>query len=66
VFDNVGGTVRNVVAALSELVHGRSAGDPEWQARVRDAADAAFERIRTFLDCEAVELSCSRSKTRKT
>ena len=56
VLDLVGGTTRNVVAALSELVHGTSTGDPEWHARVRNTAAAASAWVRTFLDCEAVEL----------
>jgi hypothetical protein len=56
VLDLVGGTMRNVVAALSELVHGRSTGDPEWHTRIRNTAAAASAWIRTFLDCEAVQL----------
>jgi hypothetical protein len=56
VLDLVGGTMRNVVDALGELVHGRATGDPEWHARLRNATAAASAWVRTFLDCEAVEL----------
>lgn len=56
VVDLVRGTVRNVVAAFGEFVHGKAAGDPAWHGHVRVMNDAATAWIQTFLDCEAVVL----------
>jgi hypothetical protein len=55
VLDIVSGTMRNVVAALSELTHGRSTSEPEWRLHVHDTSAAASAWVRTFLDCRAVE-----------
>lgn len=47
----VGGAMRNVVGALSELVHDREAADAE---RLRETAEAANAWVRTFVDLRAV------------
>src|SRR3954470_14727800 len=39
VLDLVRGTMRNVVGALSELVHGKAIGDPDWYGRVHVTAE---------------------------
>ena len=47
----VRGAMRNVVGALSELVHDREVADAE---RLRETADAANAWVRTFVDLRAV------------
>jgi hypothetical protein len=56
VLDVVRETTRNVVAALSELVHGQDVGHGDWHTRVSQASGAAAAWVQTFLDCETVEL----------
>jgi hypothetical protein len=47
----VRGAMRNVVGALSELVHDRELADPD---RLRETAAAANAWVRTFVDLRAV------------
>jgi len=51
----VGGTVRNVVGALSELVDAHRMGDEHGRARLIETAQAAAAWVQTLIDCQEVE-----------
>lgn len=51
----VGGTLRNVVGSLSELVDAQHVSDREAHARLLQTAEAAQAWARTFVECQELE-----------